>query len=212
MLGAGKGFGQGQLREPWQGAGRWERQTSSSGMETSFLPRLYCSKVCARLLTHPNLPSPGVWTSTSGWIFEMTVWVFVSATSGRGAVQTHVGGNIFKLQLNPQQLMSQGCDSQAETTWHEGQAAPAPAACPECLPCLDTGCTHPALPVEPVGSCAAAGASCSRLATAASARASSSSAGRGDMCHFCGQDCINYWQCGLETHVSSKSSKLCFQS
>lgn len=44
-------------------------------------------------------------------------------------MQTHVGGNIFKLQLNPQQLMSQGCDSQAETTWHEGHAAPALSAC-----------------------------------------------------------------------------------
>lgn len=81
----------------------------------------------------------------------MTLRLFVSATSGRGAVQTDVGGNIFKLQLNPQQLMSQGCDSQAETTWHEGHAAPAPSACSACI-----GAAHscpprssPALPGQP---------------------------------------------------------------
>lgn len=57
----------------------------------------------------------------------MTEYVFASATSRRGAARTDVGGNISKLQLNPHQLMSQGCDSQAETTWREGDAAP---ACP----------------------------------------------------------------------------------
>ena len=60
----------------------------------------------------------------------MTEYVFASATSRRGAAQTDEGGNIFKLQLNPHQLMSQGCDSQAETTWREGDAGPAPATCP----------------------------------------------------------------------------------
>lgn len=63
-------------------------------------------------------------------------------------MQTDVGGNIFKLQLNPQQLMSQGCDSQAETTWREWHEAPALSACPACRQCRlhTSACPAPALP------------------------------------------------------------------
>lgn len=111
-------------------------------------------------------------------------------------MQTDVGGNIFKLQLNPQQLMSQGCDSQAETTWHEGHAAPAPAACPECLQRLHSGCAHLQQPCQASQWAAVLlqepAAAVWALQPPASARGAAAVQAIEDMCHFCGQPCINY--------------------
>lgn len=133
-------------------------------------------------------------------------------------MRTDVGGNIFKLQLNPHQLMSQGCDSQAETTWREGGCS----SCPSCLPCphrLDTSraagalLSHPpkALQGQPALAREQTAEDQGYRGPPTSAKGSTAMQAGGGTCRFGVQPRMNCSRCGLETHGSSKSSKLCFQ-
>lgn len=150
----------------------------------------------------------------------MTEYAFASATSRRGAAQTDVGGNIFKLQLNPHQLVSQGCDSQAETTWREGDAAPAPAACPAwtqavqpvLCSCITLLWHQPCKKNQQTAVFTREQAAAAWGTTALQPRPGAPGAMQAVGGNVSLQHPTPYeLQCGLETHVSSKFSELCFK-